>query len=356
MRMKNPNYATLLEGLSYPAFYLDEEFKLLYSNPFAKAHTPCLCCKEELLFRIRQNNVAYKNLIDHISCTILLYDVSVSFRLLTVIPLAPGYLATLSAPPFMAEYPLSFAEQLRQPLAEIFASLPILSQHTNHSIADLHLQQVNKNCYALLRSASILTSLARISKGQAGIAHSLDICSLVSTISRAVSDVSLPGTPPIRCTVPSQTLAVRGEGDLLGGMLENLLSNSLRFTRDGNRVSVTLRKIGSQAVLTVRDFGSGIRPEVLPYVFDTYYSAPIWPENPAPGLGLGLSYIYALASMLKGYVTLESVWGEGTSVSISLPLDNSGDTPEKSVLANYITDRYSSLYIELHEFCRLPEV
>lgn len=354
--MSHPVQIDLIDNLGYPCFFLDSDFKLRHANPFAKSHASYLCTENELGRRICNNNVAKNNLINRLTANILLYDAPVSFRSLFIIPTESGYIASLSAPAFTPQYPAGFAEQLRHPLTEIFATLPLLSQHLLDPVDDMHLQRVNKSCYSLLRDANILTSLSRLSNGVIADLQPIDLNSLVSTICHSFHDVALPEMPIVHCHVSEEPLAVLGDCELLGGILENLLSNSLRFTRDGNEIDVTLRRVGRQALLTVRDRGCGIRPEILPYVFDTYYSAPIWPENPAPGLGLGLPYIYSLTSILKGTVTLESLWGEGTVVSIALPLDKSDQPPLKSNVADYVTNRYSSLYIELHEFCRLPQL
>lgn len=353
--MNNSIPINMMDELENPSFYLDKSFCLLFANRCARDLVPILCEPGAILERLTVNNQVRLNLEAQRNAIVPLYDVPSAYRLMMLIPIPSGYVVTLGASPYLPDYPLSFAEQLRDPLAEIFATLPLLSQHCEHIGDDAHLQRINRSCYQMLRSANILTSLSCIAKNETAT-EPVDCCSLVSTLCHTFSDVARPGLPPVSYSVPKQPLIVRGDPAMISAALENLLSNSLRFTRDGNKITVKLRAVGKHALLTVRDAGSGIRQEALHHVFDTYYSAPAYPDRPAPGLGLGLSFVHALVARMGGTVSLESNWGEGTSVSIALPLDESGEAGVESRASDYLTNRYSSLYTELYDFCVLPTV
>jgi signal transduction histidine kinase len=72
---------------------------------------------------------------------------------------------------------------------------------------------------------------------------------------------------------------------------------------------------GDYAVIEVRDSGTGISPEVLPYVFDPFFTT----KNLGAGTGLGLSQVYAFARQSGGAVEVESVPGEGATFRLFLP-------------------------------------
>ena len=83
---------------------------------------------------------------------------------------------------------------------------------------------------------------------------------------------------------------VSGDSARLGQVLWHLLTNAIRFTPHGGRVSVTLRRSGDRAALAVTDSGLGIAHDVLPYVFDRKRpDGPIPPVEEGPGLGLVLA-------------------------------------------------------------------
>ncbi|MEG0803465.1 MAG: HAMP domain-containing sensor histidine kinase [Pygmaiobacter sp.] len=345
------------ESLSYPCFYMDRAFDLLYANQTALQLLPELCCPGELARRIHAAGSGLKQtLLAGQNATMLLYDLPTAYRSLFVLPLHDGFAATLCASPPIPEYPLNFSEQLRDPLTEIFATLPILSRHLDSKEGDAHLQRINRSCYQMLRASSMLSNLVRLALGTPQL-RAVDFSALCATLCHTFTGIALPGTPPITCTVQGLPLIVNGDPELLACMLENLLSNALRFTRDGNHIAVTLTRFSERLLLRVQDFGAGIRPEVVPHIFETYYSAPVYPDGTQPGLGLGLPLVHLLAASMGGSVSVESVYGQGTLVAVALPLaQNSGTLPLASFVAGYVTNRYSSLFVELADFCQLPEI
>lgn len=107
--------------------------------------------------------------------------------------------------------------------------------------------------------------------------------------------------------------------DRVAQIMNNLLTNALRYTPEGGKVRVGLRGTPSQVTLTVADTGPGIDPEDLPRVFDRLYVAqryrPVRPE----GSGLGLAIVKELTTALGGEVGVGSSLGEGTTVTVRLP-------------------------------------
>ncbi len=107
--------------------------------------------------------------------------------------------------------------------------------------------------------------------------------------------------------------------DRAGQILENLLSNALRYTPEGGAVTISLLDEVDKVVLAVADTGPGIDPEDLPRVFERLYVAqryrPIRPE----GSGLGLAIVNELTTAMGGLVSVASELGKGTTVSVALP-------------------------------------
>ena len=101
-------------------------------------------------------------------------------------------------------------------------------------------------------------------------------------------------------------------------MVWNLLSNALKFTPKGGTITVTLEDRGKQLVLSVRDTGCGIAPEIADTLFDRWQQAERM-ELPSHGMGLGLLICRRAAEGHGGRLLLESREGEGTLVTVSLP-------------------------------------
>lgn len=105
-------------------------------------------------------------------------------------------------------------------------------------------------------------------------------------------------------------------------IIYNLLSNSLKFLKKDGRVKVVLRKENNKSIIKVIDNGLGIKKEDLPLIFDRFYtSRESWEENP-DGSGLGLSITKSIIEAHNGTIDIDSTYGEGTKVTIVLPLNN----------------------------------
>ena len=98
--------------------------------------------------------------------------------------------------------------------------------------------------------------------------------------------------------------------------ISNLLSNSLKFTREGGRVLIEVAPEDGEAVIRVTDTGSGIAEDELPRVFDRFFRGS--GARPA-GSGIGLTVVQELVRAHGGRVEIRSAPGQGTTVGIRLP-------------------------------------
>jgi len=119
---------------------------------------------------------------------------------------------------------------------------------------------------------------------------------------------------------------VDGDAALLRQLAIILLDNAIKFTPAGGLVSISVRAMSSAAVLSVRDTGVGIAAEHLPHVFERFYrgdpartreSSPH--ESASVGVGLGLSIARWIADEHGAAITIESISGDGTTVTVQFP-------------------------------------
>jgi len=103
-------------------------------------------------------------------------------------------------------------------------------------------------------------------------------------------------------------------------VLLNLLINAIAASRDGDRITIGARaenRDGTRAVVvSVRDRGTGIDTDVLPRVFDPFYT------TKEDGTGLGLSISHTIVRDHGGTIDIESAPGAGTTVTVVLPAEN----------------------------------
>jgi len=116
---------------------------------------------------------------------------------------------------------------------------------------------------------------------------------------------------------------VWGDAGRLQQVIWNLVTNAIKFTPVNGRVFVKLKRIGTEAIIEVRDTGRGIDPEFAPYVFDRFRQENSANTREFGGLGLGLAIVKHLTELHGGTVAVSSPGlGKGATFSVKLPLMN----------------------------------
>jgi CheY-like chemotaxis protein len=133
--------------------------------------------------------------------------------------------------------------------------------------------------------------------------------------------------------LPSEPLTLEADPDRLEQVLANLLTNAAKYTPPGGLVTLTAQREDSDAVVCVRDNGIGIRPEMLPRLFDMFQQADHVPGRLSEGLGLGLTLVRSLVEMHGGNVQARSEGpGKGSEFVVRLPTLNCGEAADPSAL------------------------
>ena len=133
--------------------------------------------------------------------------------------------------------------------------------------------------------------------------------------SRAVEiEVDLPDRAPI-AGVPADLEAV----------VKNLVANAVKYNREGGRVEVSLQTLDANRVLRVSDTGIGIAQQDLPRVFERFYRVDTARSRATGGTGLGLSIVRHAVERHGGTVKVQSTLGEGTTFTVTLPIDTQRD-------------------------------
>jgi len=145
---------------------------------------------------------------------------------------------------------------------------------------------------------------------------------------------------------------VDGDPTRLEQIVSNLLDNALKYTPSGGAIDIALARAGDEVVLSVRDSGVGISPELLPQVFDVFVQGAISIDRSQGGLGIGLSLVRRLVELHGGSVAADSPGaGLGSSFTIRLPYASQAEPAERSApaLAPLEAGKPSVLLIEDNE-------
>ena len=114
-------------------------------------------------------------------------------------------------------------------------------------------------------------------------------------------------------------VTVRGDGELLMILVQNLMSNARKYGRENGHIRVSLQRDGNTARLSVRDDGIGMTAEQLPRIWDRFYQADPSRTNRDGSLGLGLAMVREIARLHGGEVFAESEPGKGSTFTFTIP-------------------------------------
>jgi cell cycle sensor histidine kinase DivJ len=133
--------------------------------------------------------------------------------------------------------------------------------------------------------------------------------------------------------IPSDLPEINADRRAFNQILLNLVSNALKFTDRGGRVTVGAFRDGSVVAVTVADTGVGIGSDDLARVGDPFFQARASYDRRHDGTGLGLSIVKGLIDLHGGSLGIESRLGVGTTVTVRLPIEGAATRPQLDVAA-----------------------
>jgi len=217
------------------------------------------------------------------------------------------------------------SHELRTPLnailgyAEMFKEAvygPMNEKQTN--MAD----RIMKNTHRLLGLISDLLDQAQMEAGkltiQMGPVQPAELLeSLHSLLDKTASDKNLSLTSEIDDSLPETLI---GDSARLQQILVNLVSNSIKFTDEGEVSLRLFRSDYSKWGIEVTDTGRGIPKEEIPHIFDTFRQVENTTTRTKGGFGLGLAIVQQLVNLMNGNIRVDSELEKGTTFTITLPL------------------------------------
>jgi PAS domain S-box-containing protein len=228
------------------------------------------------------------------------------------------------------EFLATLAHELRNPLAPIVMALQLL-KHTNtggRRAADRMIGIMDRQVTYMVHLVDDLLEISRITEGKIKLSKSR--INLLDVIHGAIES-SMPhieeAKHQLTLALPEQPVWVNGDAVRLNQVFSNLLNNAAKYTNDGGQITVTAFSQDQQAVVSVRDNGTGIAPAMLTQVFGLFQQTPESRSKAKGGLGIGLSMVQRLVQMHDGTVEARSEGvNKGSEFIVRLPLMQQADT------------------------------
>ena len=220
------------------------------------------------------------------------------------------------------EFLATLSHELRNPLAPIRNALHIMrlagaDQETRTRLMDTLERQVGN----VIRLVDDLLELSRVNQGRIELRKQR---LSLSTVLRGALEVSAPlveaAGHELIVSEPAEKILIHADPVRMNQIVANLLNNAAKYTERGGRVSVATRLEGADAVISVRDTGIGIPPEMLTRIFDLFVQVDPGDTVSRQGLGIGLTLVKRLVEMHGGTVVARSEGrGTGSEFIVRLP-------------------------------------
>ena len=221
------------------------------------------------------------------------------------------------------EFLALLAHELRNPLAPVRNAVKIL-RLKGPSVSELDWARdvIDRQVQHMTRLIDDLLDVSRISQGKIRLKR--EHVELTNIVQRAV-EASRPLIErhghELVVDVPPRPAYLHADATRLVQVLCNLLDNAAKYSEHGGRIVLTAARHGREAVVTVRDFGIGLAPDLLPKVFDMFAQAEVSSDKSQGGLGLGLTLVKRFVEMHGGQVEARSEGpGKGSEFAFRLPL------------------------------------
>jgi signal transduction histidine kinase len=255
------------------------------------------------------------------------------------------------------EFIATLSHELRTPLNALMGWIWQL-RHTalTEEARGRALDSLERNAQMQAQLINDLLDVSRISKGK--LLLQMRLVDLRRTVESAVDVVrAAVERQHLSLALNLESVCVAGDQARLQQVVINLLTNAVQFTPHGGRIAVDLHTSGEEAVLAVRDTGSGINPAFLPHIFDQFRQGEGGVSRRHGGLGLGLTVVKQLIDLHDGSVTAESAGpGQGTTFTIRLPRENVSAGTRADALLEGITVIVSACNrADLDSLCRTLE-
>ena len=216
----------------------------------------------------------------------------------------------------------NISHELRTPLTLIADPVDYIIRDSNLNAQQRDmLQIVQRNVSVLMRLVGEILDFRKVQNGKMKLHLSdFDLIECMQqwiglfTVSAQKKNISLQLEAP-------KTIPMRADHDKLERICYNLLTNAMKYTPNGGKITFAATVEGDKVKIEVSDNGIGIAADEQAYIFNRFYQA----KNAGQGTGIGLALVKAFTDLHHGEATVESKEGEGSRFTIVLPLYQSGE-------------------------------
>ncbi len=228
------------------------------------------------------------------------------------------------------EFLAMLAHELRNPMAPIVNAVHLLRlPQAEGPVVQRAIDAIDRQVNHMVRLVDDLLDLSRINTGKVELRK--ERVSLATIIDHAVQ-TSAPlmqrNRHDFTLAMPTEDIRLLADRTRLTQVVANLLNNAAKYSPPEGKIELSCVRDAAEVVVTVRDRGIGIRPEMLAHVFDLFVQSDRTPDRSQGGLGIGLTLVKSLVEMHGGTVEARSEGiGKGSEFEVRLPVVDTRTMP-----------------------------
>jgi PAS domain S-box-containing protein len=227
------------------------------------------------------------------------------------------------------EFLAMLAHELRNPLAALSGAAAISARSTDPEDLEWSRNTIQRNIKQLARLIDDLLDVSRVTQGKIDLRKEhLEASPVIDQAVDSIHYLLAPKGHQIAVSLDRGSLWVDADPARLQQIVANLLANAIQYSEEGSYIRLRAQRLDGEILISVRDRGQGIRPELLPHVFELFKQGDRSLARTEGGLGIGLTMVRALAELHGGIVTAWSDGpGKGSEFVVRLPAGSRKDQP-----------------------------
>jgi PAS domain S-box-containing protein len=214
----------------------------------------------------------------------------------------------------------TISHEFRTPLTSIIGYSEFLTANAaDPTMVAEDAEVIHREATRLSRMVDDVLLMDRVDNGHVSLnLQPLDVNALIASVTEAMLPLMIRHR--LVLMLESALPRVLGDKDRLEQALTNLISNAVKFSDHGGAITIETARSGAEVVISVRDEGMGIAPEDMERIFQRFERVETGISGRTVGTGLGLAIVSEIVNLHHGRVEVESVIGEGSTFSITLPI------------------------------------
>lgn len=219
------------------------------------------------------------------------------------------------------DFVANVSHEIKTPLTSIKGYIETLLSGADEdkSIRRRFLEKIDRNANRLANIVQDILSLAKIEAGEAAFKPvPVDLLPILSGVIGRYEDSASAKGIKISFRAQAHMLMVLGDKESLIQVIDNLLSNGIKYTPETGKVAINVKQVDDKVILEVTDTGIGIPEEDLERIFERFYRVDKARSRDLGGTGLGLSIVKHLISAMHGEINVESKPGSGSKFTVKL--------------------------------------